>query len=129
MTTNVLFMCPHAAGKSVIAATYFQEAATRLGLDAIARVAGTDPDEAVMDTVRAALEGFGCVIEVRPGLVTSEDTNAADLIVSIGCDLGDVPTDKPIIEWDVPMLSDDLPGSMSAIHEHVEALATELAAR
>ncbi len=49
MTTSVLFMCPHAAGKSVIAATYFQEAVARLGLDATARVAGTDPDDAVMD--------------------------------------------------------------------------------
>ncbi len=129
MTTNVLFICPHAAGKSVVAATYFREAAARLGLDAAARVAGTDPDDAVMDNVRQALEGGGYVIEVHPGLVTSECTDAADLIISIGCDLADIPTHKPIIEWDVPTLSDDLPGSMLAIHDRVEALAAELAAR
>ncbi|MDH3194171.1 MAG: hypothetical protein OEY55_02185 [Acidimicrobiia bacterium] len=129
MTTKVLFMCPHAAGKSVIAATYFRAAALRLGLDATARVAGTDPDDAVMATVRAALESEGYVIEFRPRLVTSADTSAADLIVSIGCDPAEIPTDKSIIEWDVPMLSDDLPGSMSAIHDRVEALAAELATR
>ncbi len=60
--------------------------------------------------------------------MTSADTDAADLIISIGCDHMDIPTKKPIIEWDVPMLSDDLPGSMSAIHNRVEALAAELAA-
>lgn len=128
MSTNVLFMCPHAAGKSVIAATYFQEAAARLGLDTTTRVAGTDPDEAVMDNVRAALEGQGYGIDFQPSLVTSADTDAADLIISISCDLADIPTDKSIIEFDVPMLSDDLPGSMSAIHDLVEALAAELAA-
>ena len=129
MTINVLFMCPHAAGKSMIAATYFREAAARLGLDANARVAGTDPDDAVMVNVRSALEGEGYVIEFRPRLVTSADTSAADLIVSIGCDLAEIPTDKRIVEWDVPMLSEDLPGSMAAIHDRVEALAAELATR
>jgi hypothetical protein len=39
MTINVLFLCPHAAGKSVLAATYFSAAAARIGLDAIANVA------------------------------------------------------------------------------------------
>jgi protein-tyrosine-phosphatase len=122
-------MCPHAAGKSVIAATYFRQAAAKLGLDATARVAGTDPDEAVMDNVRQALKGQGFAIEFQPSLVTSADTAAADLIVSIGCDLAEIPTDKRIVEWDVPMLSEDLHGSMAAIHDRVEALAAELAAR
>ncbi|MGI8658830.1 MAG: hypothetical protein ACR2K4_08735 [Candidatus Limnocylindria bacterium] len=33
MTTTVLFLCPHAAGKSLLAATYFRAAAVRSGLD------------------------------------------------------------------------------------------------
>ena len=30
---NVLFLCPHGAGKSVVAATYFQASAARISVD------------------------------------------------------------------------------------------------
>ena len=80
-----------------------------------------------MDNVGAALEGEGHVVVMQPSRVTSADTEAADIIVSIGCDKQAIPTDKPITEWDVPMLSEDFVGSMLAIRERVEALARDLA--
>jgi protein-tyrosine-phosphatase len=125
VTTNVLFLCPHSAGKSVLAATYFRAAAARLGLDAGADVAGTDPDDIIMPNVRTAIEAQGLSITDTPRKVSTADVERADIVVSIGCDRSHVPAEA-IIEWDVPLLSDDLNASMNAIHDHAEALAATL---
>ena len=37
-----------------------------------------------------------------------------------------VPTDKTIVEWDVPLLSVDFQATMAAIHQHAELLAHDL---
>lgn len=125
MTTRVLFLCPHSAGKSVFASTYFRSAVARLGVDAVASVAGTDPDDETMPNVRAAIEGQGFVVTDAPRVVTAADAGRADIVVSIGCEPGEIPADE-VIEWDVPMLSEDFAGSMNAIFELAEALAGSL---
>ncbi len=127
MTTNVLFLCPHSAGKSILAATYFRSACARLGVDATAVVAGTEPDSVVMPDVAEALHRQGFRVADAPRLVTPHDTRTADLVISIGCDHHEIPADQVITEWDAPMLSDDFTGSLDAIHHHAEALARELA--
>ncbi len=126
MTKNVLFLCPHSAGKSLMAATYFKAAAARIGLDVAVDVAGPDPDAENMPNVVDALTAQGYAIGWEPKLVSSADTETADLIVSIGCDLPSIPATKPILEWDVPMLSEDFNGAMTAIHANAEAFAAEL---
>jgi protein-tyrosine-phosphatase len=120
-------MCPHAAGKSLFAATYLRAAAGRNGIDVEIGVAGPDPDPENMPNVTAALESQGYTIGWHPRLVTADDTSAADLIISIGCDHTTIPTTVPIKEWDVPLLSEDFEASMRAIHTHAERLAAELA--
>ncbi len=127
MTTNVLFMCPHAAGKSLFAATYFRAAAGRAGLDVAISLAGPDPDDHNMVNVQAALEEQGYAINWNPKLVDQGDTDTADIIVSIGCEHGQIPTDKPIVDWTTPLLSEDFSGAMTAIHANAEALAAQLA--
>ncbi len=127
MTTQVLFLCPHSAGKSVFAATYFRSAVARLGVDATADVAGTDPDDTVMPNVRAAIEAQGFAIVDTPSTVSASDVERVDIVVSIGCDHDEVPAES-IIEWDVPMLSDDFGAAMNAIHQRAEALAASLMA-
>ena len=52
---NVLFLCPHGAVKSVVAATYFRASAARIGLPANVQIGGPEPDEEIMPNVRAAL--------------------------------------------------------------------------
>lgn len=128
MTTNVLFLCPHGAGKSILAATYFRSACARLGVDASATVAGTDPDRDVMPNVAAALRRQGFVITDTPRLVTTDDARAADIVISIGCDHGEIPAEH-ITEWEAPLLSEDFAGSIDTIHDHAEALARRLARR
>lgn len=128
MTTTVLFMCPHSAGKSLAAATYFRAAAARTGLDVRITVAGPDPDEVNMPTVAGALSDQGFTIGWEPELVTVEHTSHADLLISIGCDHETIPTSGELVEWDVPLISQDLMGSLQSIHEHAEALARSMAA-
>lgn len=125
MTINVLFMCPHSAGKSLMAATYFRAAAVRHGLDVSVSTAGPDPDEHNMPNVTAALIEQGYTIAWDPRLVTTKDTQEADLMISVGCDHDSIPTRDAITEWDVPLLSEDFEGSMTAIHVLAERLASE----
>lgn len=126
MTTNVLFLCPHAAGKSLLAATYFRAAAARSGLDVNIDLAGPDPDAVSMANVVKALEDQGHRHDWNPKLVTDAETKAADLIVNIGCEHGDIPTDGEMVDWSVPMLSDDFAGAVQAIHSRANELAEEL---
>jgi len=121
--TRVLFLCPHSAGKSLLAATYFRAAAARHGLDVELDVAGPEPDAFNMPNVQDALEAQGHQISWRPKLVTTEHTAAADVIVSVGCPLDSIPTDRPVTEWHVPQLSEDFAGSVQAIHTAAEEMA------
>ena len=127
MTTRVLFLCPHSAGKSVLAATYFTAAAARIGLDARAEVAGPEPDDDLGHNVRGALHAQGFVERWQPKLLSAQDVSAADAIVNIGCDRSVIPTDNSVIDWDVPMIDDDFQGAMTAIYELAESLARDLA--
>lgn len=127
MSTRVLFACPHSAGKSLAAATYFRSAAFRAGLDVEIAVAGPEPDEVNMPTVADALLSEGYRIDWRPQLISALDTAQATHVISIGCDHDSIPTDGDIIEWDVPLISQDLLGSLREIHDHCEALAQRLA--
>jgi arsenate reductase len=60
---TVLFLCPHNAAKSVIAAAYFGRLAAERGVTLRASSAGTDPDPGVAPGVAAALLVEG--IDVR----------------------------------------------------------------
>ncbi len=128
MSTTVLFICPHSAGKSLAAATYFRSAARRAELDVDIAVAGPDPDDVNMPTVVEALTAEGYRIDWHPRRVTERDTSSAVHIISIGCDRGTIPTSNEIVDWDVPLVSQDLMGSLRAIHQRCEDLARELAA-
>lgn len=124
--THVLFMCPHSAGKSLLAATYFRAAAARRGLNVSINVAGPEPDAENIPRVQAAIEAQGYTVGWNPQLVTADHTEPADMIVSVGCDHDAIPTDKPITEWEVPMLSEDFPAAINAIHAKAEALAQSM---
>ncbi len=126
MSIKVLFMCPHSAGKSLAAATYFRSAAWRAGLDVEIAVAGPEPDEVNMPHVVEALAAQGYTIDWSPRLITDRDTTDADHLVSIGCDHETIPSGKQITEWDVPLISADPTGSLRAIHDHCEQFATDL---
>lgn len=131
MATNVLFLCPHAAAKSVFAMTYFQDLATQSGLDVRVDNAGTDPDAEINPKVEAYLKAEGYNLAgFIPSLLTSEHLQVADIVVSMGClSPEQMPENVRYVDWsDVPMLSEDFQVAHDKIYEHVVKFVADLKA-
>jgi protein-tyrosine-phosphatase len=126
--TRVLFLCPHGAAKSVLASTYFRRRAEERGLRVRVDAAGTEPDPAISPKVADLLRSKGYAPPTgAPRRVTADDVAAADLVISLGCDLKAYPV-KPgtLRQWDVPGPGENLAASDAAIREKVDALIDEL---
>jgi protein-tyrosine-phosphatase len=126
---TVLFMCPHGAAKSVLASAYFQSRARERGLNVRVLTAGTHPDPAVAPAVASHLTKNGYELPIStPRQVTPSDLAAADVVISLGCDLAGVPVDKnKLTEWnDVPAPSENFAAADSAIRRRVVELVDEL---
>lgn len=122
MPDTVLFLCPHGAAKSVLAAALLQRLAEERGLPLQAMCAGTEPDPEVAPHIRALLtqEGLALPLE-RPQLVTAEQLVAADYVISLGCGMDELPQRPAIWEqWDdVPPPSQDLQRAYAHIRQHL----------
>jgi protein-tyrosine-phosphatase len=126
--TRVLFLCPHGAAKSVLASTYFKRRAEERGLRVRVDAAGTEPDAKISPAVADLLRSKGYEPPASaPRQVTGDDVAAADLVISLGCDLKAFPV-KPgtLRQWDVPGPGENLPAADAAIREKVDALVDEL---
>jgi arsenate reductase len=128
---TILFLCPHNAAKSVLAAAYFDQLARDHGLGFRAASAGTSPDAAPSPAVVAMLRDEGIdVAGHRPRSVTSQDLISAQRVISLGCDPADLDGGSAQIDrWDdVPPASQDLGAARAAIKRHLNELVNELAA-
>jgi protein-tyrosine-phosphatase len=125
---TVLFMCPHGAAKSVLASAYFQRLAKERGLDVLVVSAGTEPDAEVAPAVANHLTKNGYQVPIKkPKLVTADEVAAADVVISIGCDLTGLPTPRgTLLEWDVPAPSADFARADEEIRRRVIELVDEL---
>ena len=98
---RVLFVCLHNAGRSQMSEALFaRDAAGRHE----ARSAGTTPGERVHPEVVEAMRELGIDLSARlPSLLTDEDAEWADVVVTMGC--GDecpfIPG-KRYLDWDLP---------------------------
>jgi arsenate reductase (thioredoxin) len=129
MNERIVFLCPHGAAKSVMAAAYCQQLADQWGVLVRVTSAGTEPDAEVSPAVVALLGSEGIdVADHRPRRVTPEELAAASYIISLGCDLDDLARPGMLIEhWDdVPPPSQDLPGARDRIRDHVEQLVVAI---
>ena len=126
MTTNILFLCPHNAAKSVTAAVYMGRIADDRGLDLSISTAGTDPDDDVLPLVRDQLVSDGYTVNDLPCLVTPDVLSAAERIINIGCPHDLLPTDKAVTDWSIPNFSEDPSAAFAALSDHVEHLAREI---
>jgi arsenate reductase len=128
---RVQFLCPHGAAKSVLGAAYFQKLASERGLRVEVDARGTEPDAAVSPAVARLLHDQGYTVPVAtPKAVTPADTAAADIVVSMGCNLDGFPAPRSTIRnWDVPGPGENLAGSADAIRRHVGDLVDELLRR
>jgi protein-tyrosine-phosphatase len=129
MEQMVLFLCPHNAAKSVLAAAYFNQLAQQDGLPFLADSAGTEPEAAVSPDVRAMLASDGIdVSSYVPRHVTREDVQTSAYIVSMECNAADlgVAPDRVIVWSDVPPVSLQPEQARAVIRAHVERLIAEL---
>jgi len=129
MNNQIVFLCPHGAAKSVIAAAYCRQLADQWGVPLHATSAGTEPDAEVAPAVVALLRAEGIdVADQRPRRVTPEELAAASYIISLGCDLDDLARPGMVIEhWDdVPPPSQNLLATRDRIRAHVEQLVVAI---
>jgi protein-tyrosine-phosphatase len=126
---TVLFICPHGAGKSVLASAYFQRLAKERGLNVRVVSGGIVPDAEVSPAVARHLTRIGYPLPIaKPRQVTADDIATADVVISIGCDLARLPAPRGLLmTWDdVPGPSEDFTGADEAIRKRVAALVDEL---
>lgn len=121
---HILFLCPHGAAKSVVAVTLARRHAEENGLSATATNAGTDPDPAPSPVAIAALNELGLEYTETPRRVTEHDITEADVVVSLGCHLADLPgTPAHWIDWaDAPNASNDVEGLVKFITQRLPDL-------
>lgn len=132
MTRNIVFVCPHGAAKSVMAAAYFQQLADKNGLDFQAVCAGTEPDAIVAPRIADLLNSEGVAFSAQPPhQITSDEIRSAVRIISLGCTNEELGTSPERVEhWnDVPPPSQNLAASRNAIFAHVELLIADLQAQ
>jgi arsenate reductase len=129
MTEKILFLCPHAAAKSVLAAAFFNRLAQKHGLDVVADAAGTEPDEVVSPAVVKLLAEEGIdMSQHKPRRVSENELKTAYRVISMGCELEDLAiASESVEEWlDIPAPSQDLLGARDRIESHIQALVTNL---
>jgi arsenate reductase len=84
MMETVIFACVHNAGRSQMAAAYFNALADRARVRAVS--AGTQPGERVHPEVVATMREEGLDLsDATPRLLTGEMASAATLLVTMGC--------------------------------------------
>jgi arsenate reductase len=80
---RVLFVCVHNAGRSQISAALFERAAAS---HHEARSAGTEPSASLQPEVIEAMDEVGIFVTDRtPRRLTIDDTEWADVVVTMGC--------------------------------------------
>jgi protein-tyrosine-phosphatase len=89
--------------------------------------AGTHPDEAIAPLVAAFLEDQGLKMSHPPRQVTCHDMAKATKIVSMGCEMQDLPLTGEVVErWDdVPPVSQDFEKAWVDIKKKVETLLAQ----
>ena len=131
MPTKILFLCPHNAAKSLIAAELFNKLASEKGVDAVADSAGSEPSESVMPVVVSPLASDGIdVSSYQPRRYTDDDLKS-DRVITLGCTPEEVGiSPEGVEEWpDVPPVSEGPEESKAVMMKHLSTLLSELPAK
>jgi arsenate reductase len=81
---KVIFACVHNAGRSQMAAAFFNHLADPRKAQAVS--AGTEPGERVHSEVQAVMQEVGIDLSrAKPQKLTEELANGAQLLITMGC--------------------------------------------
>ena len=99
---TVLFACVHNAGRSQMAAAFFNRLADASKARAVS--AGTEPAARVHAEVIAAMRDAGVDLSsASPRKLTQELAAAADLLITMGCgEACPVLPSREVVDWAVP---------------------------
>ncbi len=121
MPATVIFACVHNAGRSQMAAAFFNALADPG--KALAVSAGTEPAERVHPEVAEAMKGAGLDISGRiPRKLTGELARSASLLVTMGC--GDKCPHVPglkIVDWALPDPQGQPPDRVRQIRDDIRS--------
>ena len=100
---TVLFVCIHNAGRSQMAAGYLRELS---GGAVQVRSGGSEPGESINPVAVAAMAEEGIDIsQAVPQLMTTEQVQASDVVITMGCgDVCPVFPGKRYEDWDLACL-------------------------
>ena len=116
---DVLFVCTHNAGRSVVAKVLFNDRATKLGLTIRAESAGMMPGERINPDIQRVLSTFTLDASGEvPKLLTDELLYGEPRIIAMGCELDGescpVVNFSDVEDWGLPA-----PANMSSDEEMV----------
>jgi arsenate reductase len=121
---HVLFLCPHGAAKSVIAAAMLNDLARGRHLDITASSAGTEPEGEINPIAVDTLKARQLPIPDAPQLATKHHVERADIVVSLGCAIDTLSTQpRRWVDWsDAPAASEDVEGLCELLTHRLETL-------
>jgi len=126
---TVLFVCVHNAGRSQMAAAFFN---SRAHGRARALSAGTEPGPRVHPEVVAVMREVGIdLADARPQLLTQALADSADLVVSMGCQVEEAcpALRTPLEDWGLPDPAGRPPQEVRRIRDEIERRVDELTRR
>lgn len=127
--SQVVFICDHGSAKSMIAASYFNQIASRRGLPYRAISRGIAPDAELQPATRQGLQQDGISTEgLTPTTITPEVADAARRVITITVESTPsfIQRDK-LEEWnDIPAVSKDYGASRDAMVRKLEQLIANL---
>lgn len=124
---TVLFVCHHNAGRSQMAAAFFERASGE-GWRAVS--AGSTPADHVWPVVVEAMREAGIDLEGRrPQLLTRAIQDAADLAVTMGCGDACPYVPGPVEAWDVPDPAGAPLERVREVRDELERRVADLVAR
>ncbi|HSL43277.1 MAG TPA: hypothetical protein VK897_07590 [Anaerolineales bacterium] len=121
---RIVFVCEHGAAKSILAATYFNQLASQMGLDIRAIARGTNPDDALSPQTVTGLAKDGLTpAESTPQKLTEADLESAQHVIAF-CELpaGD-QSQITVQRWDdVPPVSENYEQARDVIVNRIHQL-------
>lgn len=125
---EVVFICPHGAARSPIAAAYFNKLTKEKNLNYHAVFRGTEPDATLSSRTIEGLTAEGIDISGwKPELVSAEDIKAAYKIVTFDCKVSADNSNALQEQWNgTPSPSKEYENYTALVKQKVKQLVEQL---
>lgn len=127
-TKKIIFVCEHGAGKSVVAASYFNKLAKDRNLDYVAECRGTNPDSIVsLKTQEGLTKDDVYDVNTKPTKLQLSDTTNAERIILFTAAPPGLNTKVKIENWsDIEYVDAEYQKRRDAIIQKINSLLDTL---